>query len=273
MMIIDGHAHAIGEFADPEKLFAILDEVEVNKIVLCPGGGNPHSEPMKPKVKESFLTTNPKILFWSNHLLRSKTTNLGNRDLGNEYVHSLVKKYPNRIIQYCWINFNDSNYLINLKEKYKLWEFKGIKLHQCVVPFKNDSEDIQVISNFAAAHNLPIFIHVFNRKEAIKLVNVMRTNNTVNYTIAHMMGLEEVIKFGSDLTNVFFDTSTYYIISKKRIKKAISYFGADHVIMGSDSPLGYDNLKNIINKIRSFDISREEKDLIMGGNIERLLKL
>ncbi|HUT80351.1 MAG TPA: amidohydrolase family protein [Candidatus Bathyarchaeia archaeon] len=272
-MIIDGHAHAIGEFADPKRLFPILENLKVDKVVLCPGGGDPHSEPMKPKVKESILTTNPRILFWSNHYLRSKTVNVGNRDLGNEYVHSLVNEFPDRILQYYWINFKDSNFLQNLKENYNRWKFKGIKLHQCVVPFENDCEELIHVSDFASKNDLPIFIHVYNKKEAIKLVEIMRRNSTVNYTIAHMMGLEEVIKFGKDLTNVYFDTSTYYIISKKRIKKAISNFGADHVIMGSDSPFGYDNLQNIMSKIRSFDIPQEEKDLIMGGNIARILKL
>ncbi|MBN1330991.1 MAG: amidohydrolase family protein [Candidatus Heimdallarchaeota archaeon] len=272
-MIIDGHAHAKDEFADPNRLFRILENLKVDKVVLCPGGGDPHGESMKPRVKESLFTTNPRILFWSNYYLKSKTKNAKNRDLGNEYVHSLVKNHPDKLIQYYWLNFNDPDFLQKLKENYTQWRFKGIKLHQCIVPFKTDSKVLDLTSNFAAVNNLPIFIHIYNRKEAIKLIELMRKYKTVNYTIAHMMGLEEVIKFGKDLTNVYFDTSTYYIVSKKRIEKAITYFGADHIIMGSDSPFGYDNLQNIIRKIRSLDLSQEEKDLIMGGNIARLLKL
>jgi len=272
-MIIDAHSHAIGEFADPEQLFQIMKDLVVDKVVLCPGAGDPHGDPFRPKVKESILTTNPNILFLSNKYLRRKSKNFGNRETGNEFVQSLVNKYPERLIHYYWVNFKTENHFEQLQEHYKTWSIKGLKLHQCVVPFQNDSEELENLSRFAAEKNLPIFIHVFNKKEAKKLITTMRDNPDTNYTIAHMMGLEEVIKWGNELTNVYFDTSTYYIISKRRILKAIKYFGADHVIMGSDSPLGHDNLENIMKKIRSMDISSEDRELIMGGNIARLLRL
>ena len=68
-MIIDGHAHALAEFADPVKLNHIMNELGVDKIVLCPGGGaDPHYEPQRPKVRQSFLVTNHRILFLSNKL-------------------------------------------------------------------------------------------------------------------------------------------------------------------------------------------------------------
>ena len=87
------------------------------------------------------------------------------------------------------------------------------------------------------------------------------------------MGLENVIRHGKDLTNIYFDISTYFIISKRRIKKAIKYFGADHVFLGSDTPMGYDNLKNNIEKIKNMELSPEEKELILGRAIAKLLKL
>ena len=36
-MIIDGHAHSCGDFYDVDKLISILDELNVDKVVLCPG--------------------------------------------------------------------------------------------------------------------------------------------------------------------------------------------------------------------------------------------
>jgi len=73
--------------------------------------------------------------------------------------------------------------------------------------------------------------------------------------------------------NVYFDISTYYIISRKRIKKAIKYYGSDHVLLGSDSPLGIDNLKNNILKIRDMDLSEEDRKNILGLSIAKLLGL
>ena len=43
--------------------------------------------------------------------------------------------------------------------------------------------------------------------------------------------------------------------------------------MGSDTPYGKDNLRNNIDRIKNLDISTEEKDLILGENIRKLLKI
>lgn len=36
-MVIDGHAHACGEFANVEQLIELLDKLGVDKVALCPG--------------------------------------------------------------------------------------------------------------------------------------------------------------------------------------------------------------------------------------------
>ena len=85
--------------------------------------------------------------------------------------------------------------------------------------------------------------------------------------------MEIAKKFGKDLKNLYFDISTYFIISKRRIRYAMKHFGADHVTLGSDSPFGEKNLENNINKIRKMNISDKEKDMILGLNIKKILKL
>lgn len=273
-MIIDGHAHALGEFSNVESIKTILDELKVDKIVLCPGSSeDPTITPIKPKIKGNFITKNARIVFVSNIFLRRYSKGMGDRDAGNQYVHSLVEKLPERIIQFYWVNFFREDYFEELREKFSKWKFKGLKLHQCVLPFSNDSEDMEKLSQFAAENNLPIFIHIFNPKEADKLVGLGRKHPKTNYIVAHMMGLENVISKGKDLKNFYFDISTYYIVSNQRIKKAIKFFGADHVLLGSDSPLGYDNLKNNIKKIKKMDIPKEQKELILGNGIAKLLDI
>ncbi len=273
-MIIDGHAHALGEFSNIDSIRTILDKLKVDKIVLCPGSSkDPTVTPIKPKMKGNFITKNAKIVFVSNIFLRRYGKNFGYRDTGNQFVHSLVEKLPERIIQFYWVNFFKENYFKGLQENFLKWKFKGLKLHQCVLPFSNDSEDMNKLSQFAAENGLPIFIHIYNPKEAEKLIDLGRKYPKTNYIIAHMMGLENVISKGKDLKNFYFDISTYYIVSTKRIKKAIRFFGADHVLLGSDSPLGFDNLKNNIKKIKKMDIPKEQKELILGNNVAKLLDI
>ncbi|MHA1366708.1 MAG: amidohydrolase family protein [Candidatus Heimdallarchaeota archaeon] len=259
-MIIDGHSHAIGTFADITSLKKLMKELAVDKIVLCPGGGAPDSKHIVPKYKENFFTTR----YRQSH---------SDRDLGNFYVRSLVEQLPDKLLQFYWINFLDKEYKEKLTKANKDWKLSGLKLHQCVVPFTNDSEDMKFIATFAAKNNLPIFIHIFSPKEARKLAELARRNPKTNFIVAHMMGFEDILKVGKDLTNVYFDISTYYIISRKRIKKAIKYYGSDHVLLGSDSPLGIDNLKNNILKIRDMDLSEEDRKNILGLSIAKLLGL
>ena len=272
-MIIDGHAHACGEFGDPKKLIEILDKFGVDKVVLCPGSSNDTTKPRIPKVKPSRFVTNPKVLFLSNWLLRLTHKRVKNRNIGNEFVFSFVEKYPDRILQFYWVNPKDSNYLKKLGKALDKCKIKGIKLHQCVVPFTNDSLEMQEIATFAATNQLPIFIHVFSSKEANKLIKLARKNPETNFILAHLMGLENAVKYGKDLKNLYFDISPYYIISEKRILYGIENFGADHILLGSDSPLGEDNLKNNIEKIRRMALPEEQKNQILGINIAKLLRL
>ncbi len=272
-MIIDGHSHAIGTFADITSLKKLMKELAVDKIVLCPGGGAPDSKHIVPKYKENFFTTRHRLVMLSNRLLRGNYQIHSDRDLGNVYVHSLVEQLPDKLLQFYWINILDNEYKEKLAKANKDWKLSGLKLHQCVVPFTNDSEDMQYIATFAAKNNLPIFIHIFSPKEARKLAELARSNPKTNFIVAHMMGFEDILKVGKDLTNVYFDISTYYIISRKRIKKAIKHYGSDHVLLGSDSPLGIDNLKNNILKIRDMDLSEEDRNNILGLSIAKLLGL
>ncbi|NHJ32471.1 MAG: amidohydrolase family protein [Asgard group archaeon] len=274
MMIIDGHAHATAEFADPKTLKEIMDELNVAKIVLCPGrGDDPSYEPKRPKVRQSLIVTNHRVLFFSNHLLRRWSKHVTDRDLGNEYIFKLRKEMPDKIIQFYWVNFLNKDFYSKMIDAYKRMKFQGIKLHQAVVPFDNGGEEIEQVAKFAGEKNLPIFIHIFNSKEANKLIKLARRYPKTNFIVAHLMGLENVIKHGKDLNNFYFDISTYFIISERRIRKAIKHFGADHVFLGSDTPMGYDNLKNNIEKIQNMDLPLEEKELILGKAIAKLLKL
>ncbi len=111
---------------------------------------------------------------------------------------------------------------------------------------------------------MPIFIHIYNFKEANKFVEFVRRFPEVNFILAHLMGLENFVKKGKGLKNIYFDISTSYIINQRRIKKAMKHFGVDHVLLESDSPIGYDNLKNNIEKIQKMKISKLEKEMILG---------
>jgi len=71
--------------------------------------------------------------------------------------------------------------------------------------------------------------------------------------------------------NIYYDLSGYPF-SEKMIKAAIDMVGEDHLLFGSDYPLvGTEVVGQLISKIQRFDLRKEVKDKILGGNAARLL--
>lgn len=273
-MIIDGHAHTCGEFFEPEKIIAKLDELKVDKVVLCPGVDNgPKRYNYIPGLAKIFSTAD--ILLSTNRIIKLLAKIQQPDDLlaRNEYVYSLYLKYPDRIIQFFWADPNSNQIETNLYEKFYSWGFKGIKLHQCTQSFEYISPGLDVVINFAWEKQIPIFIHLRSTGDIPKFIDIVTKYSEVNFIIAHLIGLEIFIKHKKILNNLYFDISPTPLISLKRLHMAINHFGAGKVILGSDTPFGKDNLRKNIEKVTQLNITDREKELILGGNLQRLLKL
>ncbi len=269
-MIIDGHAHAFGDFGKTKILIPLMDKLGVDKVVLCPGGTDPNFEFTVPKIAYKKSSMNPFFHILGNiFFLRP-----GHKKMpapNNEHVFSMVQEYPNRLLQYFWIDPNAPNLITILEENYEKMSFAGIKLHQCMMKFSNKDVGMKIISQFATEKNIPIFIHLYNFKEARRFVNLAREFPKTNYIVAHMMGFETIAKKGNDLKNIYFDISTYFIISEKRIHLAMDKFGEDKVLLGTDSPIGDRCLELNMRKIQKMDITQNQKRKILGENLANLL--
>ncbi|AGL02375.1 amidohydrolase family protein [Desulfoscipio gibsoniae] len=273
-MIIDGHAHSCGEFFASEKIIAKLNELNVDKVVLCPGVNNgPKNYNYIPGLAKIFSTTD--ILLSANKIIKllSKIQQPDDIMQRNEYVYSLYLKYPDRIIQFFLADPSSNQIDTDLHEKFNSWGFNGIKLHQCTQSFEYASPGLEVIINFAREKEIPIFIHLRSTGNILKFIDIARKYSKVNFIIAHLIGLESFIKHKTILNNLYFEISPAPLISLKRIYMAIDHFGAGKVILGSDTPFGKDNLRKNIEKVTQLNISDREKELILGGNLQRILKL
>jgi aminocarboxymuconate-semialdehyde decarboxylase len=60
---------------------------------------------------------------------------------------------------------------------------------------------------------------------------------------------------------------------KPTLMMAYDFFGADRIVMGSDFPLPIGDLEAAVPSIEQMDISGDEKEKILGKNVQRLLKL
>lgn len=273
-MIIDGHAHSCGIFQKPENIIRVLNELNVDKVIICPAPINNDKNVIVPNLARLFK--NADLMFFFNPIIRL-VTNLSKitskLDEANQYVFEISKAYPEHIIQFYWINPKDKNVLDKVAEDYIKMNFKGIKVHQCFQVFQANSKIMYSLSEFAAKNNIPFFLHLLSKKEVYNFIKLAKDNPDTYFIIAHLIGLEIFISENIDIPNIYFDISPTPLVSNKRVLKAISYFGSEHIILGSDTPYGKNNLSKNIQRIKNLQLPKLDKKNILGENIKKLLKL
>lgn len=273
-MIIDGHAHSCGDFLDANKIIETIEKLEVNKVILCPGQINDNKNQKLPFLSNHYK--NGDIMLVMNKLIRVVTSlkrTSKNIDDRNEFVYQLSTQYPERILQFLWVNPNENNVVEYLRDRFISWKYRGIKVHQCSESFKADAKSMYDIAEFAGEKNIPIFIHLYSKKEVKRFISLALENPNTIFIVAHLIGFEIIKEYKEELDNVYFEISPAPLISQERLLKAINIFGASHIILGSDTPYGSNNLKENIEKVKKLKISEDEKVLILGENMRRILRL
>ena len=107
-MIIDGHAHACGDYLTASNIIKIMDENNVDKIVLVPGELNSTKNYFLPNLAGLF--PHKDVVRFTNILTKIIISFVGAAkqiDAGNAYVFSLVNRHPDRIIQFFWLSMRN----------------------------------------------------------------------------------------------------------------------------------------------------------------------
>jgi len=273
-MIVDGHAHAAGEFFAAADIVRHLDEEGVDKVILCPG---PIHEPKKYAVPNiARLQGKRRLGFAGNRFLALLARRVNRKvDYGraNAEVAAMARLHPDRIIQSYWVNPADKETTAGLKAKLDDWKFKVLKVHQCFHRVASDGPEMHALARFAAAHSLPLFIHLFSRKDARALVRLIAVHPETTFVIAHLLGLDVFIAADRSLLgNVYFDTSPPNMVPLWHVRRAIEYFGPERVLLGSDTPYGKNNLRSAVARIRRLGLSGSDERLILGENARRIYR-
>jgi len=268
-MIIDAHAHAAREYSTADSIKDMAKKYAIEKIVLCPSPKN--NQNLKDPPNIPFMTT-PGSIFLLNRMLRfSYNSFFKENGDGNRYVFELSKKLPETVIQFLWVNPLDPLHMDNLEKNILEYRVKGIKLHQAWNPFSIDSQEFNQLAEVATAHKLPVFIHLYSRKETRKLLRYAESHREGTFIIAHMLGLGIFKEHAKDLPNLYFDTSGSERVRGQDILQAIQLFGAEHVVFGTDTP--YARIGDQIEKIDRLNLSENGKEQIFSLNIKRILSL
>ncbi len=72
------------------------------------------------------------------------------------------------------------------------------------------------------------------------------------------------------LKRCYYDTVNF---DRAALRLAASFAGVDHILAGSDYPHQIGSLRSMLHSLKGLDLSRSQKDQILGGNAARLLGL
>jgi uncharacterized protein len=192
---------------------------------------------------------------------------------GNRRAYALAQAYPERIIQFLWVVLQKPDTVPELAKRFAEWNFKGIKLHQCWNAFAIGSELFAQVAKFAAEKDLPIFIHVGSYREVTRLIDYSAQHPETHFIVGHLFGLELFLRSKHKLENVYFEISSPPLISMRRLTMALQHFGAAKLILGSDTPYGQEALRLNVERVKALPIPKSEQEMILGKNLQALLKL
>lgn len=154
---------------------------------------------------------------------------------------------------------------------------RGIKLHPDFQKFNIDDEMAEKIYR-VAGDKLPILFHIgddrYEFSKPCRLVRMAKKYPDVTFIAAHFGGYRcwDDAPLYRGLKNVYFDTcSSLPFISAERAKALIDMHGADRFFFGTDFPM-WDAAAEL-ERFHQIPLTEEEREMILSGNMKRLLKL
>ena len=193
----------------------------------------------------------------------------------NRMVFEAVSEYPDRLVGYAWVNPKFGEGAIREARKcIEEYGLKGFKLHPNFDSFSPlDEKLVFPVMELASEWKLPVLFHSGDYPVSAPMVFLPLAERfpAVNIILAHIgyQLVADAIFVAQRAHNVFLDTAENTPIA---VTQAVKQIGADRVIYGSDTP--YHIMEVEAAKISFLPgISEEDKALILGGNIARILGL
>jgi predicted TIM-barrel fold metal-dependent hydrolase len=151
--------------------------------------------------------------------------------------------------------------------------FRGLKLHSRSQDFNIDDEDYFWIYEICDKKGLPVLFHCSMKESQShpdRIFRVAEKFSGLKIVMAHMFGgssifAKEAVKY----PNLYADTSINLGSLPQKI--AVEKYGFKRLLFGSDIP--YDSQGVAILKVKEAGLSKEDEDLILGGNAMRVLGL
>jgi predicted TIM-barrel fold metal-dependent hydrolase len=188
----------------------------------------------------------------------------------NAIIKTALEYYPKRLIGFFTMNPKLPK-MTDYMHEYKEQGFRGVVTDQRF-GVQHGEKLFHELIECALVLDLPVWLHS-DDKEAIfvpmgPLESMINKYPSVKFILSSMH--LDAVYIASRHQNVFIDTAVYEL--GQDLLRAIRPLGTHRILMGSNTPYG--TLKRELNKVTiSDELSKFQKNLIFGQNIQRLLKL
>ncbi len=221
-----------------------------------------------------------------------------------EFLASATNAFPSRLAGFVMINPNSPDARNETHYALNVLGMKGILLFPALHHFRANDDNAYTIYDEALSASAPVFIHfgqlsipVFQKlglsdnidlkySTPVDLTQPAADIPDVNFIVPHFGcgAFEAALKLASNRENVYFDTSSSnsWIQSPDTLEsifqKAVQELGAERILFGTDSsffPRGWrkDIFDAQLEILTALNLSKKEKELILGGNISRIAGL
>jgi hypothetical protein len=242
--IIDCHAHLgqwfnfhIPEF-DEKSLIKSMDVLGIDKMCIS-----------------ALLSIGPDFLY------------------GNEWVHKVVKQYPDRFFGYIGINPNYPELIESEIEKH--WErgrMSAIKIHPETHDYPPDGMEYHRVYEILQERRGLLLSHVWGIDNVKVFGKLAKQYDSVTFILGHSGGVPkaiyEAIKVASECNNVYLDlTGSFHY--EGIVELMVREVGADRVLFGTDAP--FLDSRPAVGRVGYAEISEEDKAKILGLNMKKIL--
>ena len=249
MVVIDGHTHFSGSGMGlppntVEEFTSMMDANGIDAVVTCA----PYSSIGKDRTYDEV----------------------------NRFLVESMEEAKGRIIGFIRVNPHLQGHALKSIEAGVKQGFRGIKFHPRNEAFAINSEELVFpIAELAVKLDAPILIHTgepdtYGFAQPTLVGDLADSFPDLTLIVGHMGKrlYEDAICVARWFENIILETS---FRSHRDIARAVHRVGAERVVYGSDIPFGVPEIEML--KVRVSDITPEEKRMVLGENMARILGL
>jgi predicted TIM-barrel fold metal-dependent hydrolase len=201
----------------------------------------------------------------------------------NRYVYDAMRKYPDKILGFGWadptVSVEHAKRMVQVcTEEYG---FYGVKLNGAQNNYTIDDRDlalpvIEVIARTGKALAFHIGPDAYERTHPLRARKIAQLFPELTILMVHM-GMTDwdmnraVVEVAQECPNMFLIGSA---TDDRAVAHAVGVLGAERVCFGTDAPFRRPHVvKAMYIAALEDDVTADEAELIMGGNIARLFGL